>query len=223
MIFMKYKVNKKINNLLLKDEAQDLREFLERIFGYYLLQLGGSVHYDLLEASPIEHKIYFSTEDNATIVGKFDELPFLQNSIDLVVIPHTLEFAKKPKKILSEVYHVLITGGSVLVIGFNPFSLWGLMHLFKNKFITITRMRRWLLKIGFQVIKHKIFFSMPPIQNNYLRKILRLFCGAVYILEAKKTAVALTPIKVKGRLVKEHVTAPGAYIKPIDRVRNEKN
>ena len=140
-----------------------------------------------------------------------------------MVIPHILEFEKNPKKILNEIYHILIPGGSVIIISFNPFSLWGLTHLFKNRFITVMRMRRWLLRIGFQVIKHKIFFSMPPIQNNYLSKILRPFCGAVYILEAKKTAVALTPIKVKGRLVKEHVTASGAYIKPIDRVRNEKN
>ena len=186
-----------MENSLLKIEMQGLQKFLEQIFGYHLLQLGGSARSDFLEASPIGHKIYFNTDYKPTVQGKFDELPFLPNSIDLVIATHILESAENPKKILNEIYHILITDGSVIIIGDNPFSFWGI--------ISMIRIRYWLSKLGFQIIKQKILSR------------------AIYILEAKKTATILTPIKVKGRLVKERATVPSPYAKPTSRVSHEKN
>ena len=56
----------------------------------------------------------------------FDALPFANHSLDLVVLPHALELARDPHLTLREVERVLVPEGRVVIIGFNPASLWGL-------------------------------------------------------------------------------------------------
>jgi len=53
-------------------------------------------------------------------------LPFPNHSLDLVVLPHTLELAADPHQALREVERVLVPEGRVVILGFNPHSLWGL-------------------------------------------------------------------------------------------------
>ena len=52
-------------------------------------------------------------------------LPFAESSLDLVVLPHTLEASADPHATLREVARVLVPEGRLIVIGFNPSSLWG--------------------------------------------------------------------------------------------------
>lgn len=61
-----------------------------------------------------------------TLYCDFSALPFPNNSLDLVVLPHTLEFAVDPHQTLREVERVLVADGRVVVLGFNPNSLWGM-------------------------------------------------------------------------------------------------
>lgn len=56
----------------------------------------------------------------------FDALPFDGASLDLVVLPHALEHARDPHLTLREVERVLVPEGRVVIVGFNPVSLWGL-------------------------------------------------------------------------------------------------
>jgi SAM-dependent methyltransferase len=51
--------------------------------------------------------------------------PFESASLDLVVLPHSLELARDPHLTLREVERVLVPEGRVLILGFNPASLWG--------------------------------------------------------------------------------------------------
>jgi SAM-dependent methyltransferase len=53
-------------------------------------------------------------------------LPFADQSLDLVVLPHTLERAEDPHRSLAEVERVLRPEGRVVIVGLNPVSLWGL-------------------------------------------------------------------------------------------------
>ena len=55
----------------------------------------------------------------------FDALPFDAASLDLVVLPHALELARDPHLALREVERVLVPEGRVIIVGFNPASLWG--------------------------------------------------------------------------------------------------
>ena len=68
----------------------------------------------------------------------FDALPFDSNSLDLIVLPHALELARDPHLALREVERVLVPEGRVVIVGFNPTSLWGLRQ-------QLGRWRRWLV------------------------------------------------------------------------------
>ncbi|MFZ5521313.1 MAG: class I SAM-dependent methyltransferase [Pseudomonadota bacterium] len=93
----------------------------------------------------------------------FHALPFPANSLDLVVLPHALELASDPHETLREVERVLVPDGRVVIIGFNPASLWGAWQragrwgarsacvLPQGEFIGYWRLRDWLRLLGLQV------------------------------------------------------------------------
>jgi SAM-dependent methyltransferase len=98
----------------------------------------------------------------------FDALPFDTHSLDLIVLPHTLELSADPHRALSEVERVLVPEGRVVVLGFNPSSLWGLRlglgrllqrlggraALFMPKegsFLGYWRLRDWLRLLSFDI------------------------------------------------------------------------
>ncbi len=94
-------------------------------------------------------------------------MPFAANSLDLVVLPHTLELHADPHATLREVERVLVPEGRVVICGINPVSLWGLRqrraHLYRRlgwgslylpqegEFIGYWRMRDWLRLLSFEV------------------------------------------------------------------------
>src|SRR6476661_8416921 len=117
-------------------EQACLDELTADIFGFNAVQIGVP-QIDALAANRMPNKwqaaTRTSTEDELSIsTGKqiavaldFAELPFASQSLDLVVLPHVLEFAAEPHQVLREVERVLIPEGQVIICGFNPASLWG--------------------------------------------------------------------------------------------------
>ena len=95
---------------------------------------------------------------------EFEALPVASNSLDLVVLPHTLELSADPHQVLREVERVLVPEGRVVICGMNPASLWGLRqrraHLLRRlgfgelylpdagEFIGYWRLRDWLREMG---------------------------------------------------------------------------
>ena len=53
------------------------------------------------------------------------DLPFEAQSVDLIVMPHTLEFTRDPHRLLREAERVLMPEGQLIILGFNSLSLWG--------------------------------------------------------------------------------------------------
>jgi SAM-dependent methyltransferase len=108
-------------------------------------------------------------------------LPFADQSLDLVVLPHTLEFSHDPHASLREVERVLVPEGRVIISGFNPWSLWGLSQqrarLYKKlgwgtpflpqelDFIGYWRMRDWLQLLSFEVDKAQFGCYRPSVQS----------------------------------------------------------
>ncbi len=87
--------------------------------------------------------------------------PWQADSLDLVVLPHTLERSADPHACLREVERVLIPEGQVLITGLNPMSLWGwppqrggprrLGGASVQRLIAYRRLRDWLRLLGFEV------------------------------------------------------------------------
>ena len=99
-------------------------------------------------------------------------LPFPSASLDLVVLPHTLELSEDPHMALREVERVLVPEGSVVISGFNPFSLWGVRRLVARRaaavpwsghFRSAMRIRDWLTLLGFEVQGNAFGAYAPPV------------------------------------------------------------
>ena len=112
----------------------------------------------------------------------FDALPFDSSSLDLVVLPHALELARDPHLALREVERVLMPEGRVVVVGFNPTSLWGVRQqlgrwrrrlwpssqraLFlpsAGEFLRYRRLRDWLRLLSFEVEDGRFGCYRPPV------------------------------------------------------------
>lgn len=138
----------------------------------------------------------------------FETLPFPNNSLDLVVLPHALELARDPHETLREVERVLVPEGKVIIVGFNPASLWGLWHRFgrlgvksarvfpQGEFIAYWRLRDWLRLLGLEVETGCFGCYRPALQSE---RMLERFAwmddagdrwwpvlGAVYFIVAVK-------------------------------------
>ena len=105
------------------------------------------------------------------------ELPFANQSIDLVLLPHVLEFAADPHQILREVDRILLPEGRVIISGFNPASVWGvrqyLSHLFgapylprSGQFISLLRLKDWLKLLDYSVDRGHFGCYKFPLQSS---------------------------------------------------------
>lgn len=193
-----------LGRAVLAREQQVLDEVLADIFGYYALQIG-LPSLPLLRASRITCCLTVGAYPPAQVLALGHELPFASQSIDLVVLPHVLEFAEGPHAILREVDRVLVPEGRLVLTGFNPWSLWGLRqaldwtreeHPWDGSFISLPRMKDWLALLGMEVSAGRLWHYGLPVQSQAWRERLGFLepagdrwwgvAGGVYMLEAIK-------------------------------------
>ncbi|MGK5078796.1 class I SAM-dependent methyltransferase [Janthinobacterium sp. HLX7-2] len=195
-------------------EQQCLDSLTADIFGFNAVQIG-LPQFDALAASRMPNKwlldsrlpSYPPQESRLTLVSAFDELPFDSQSLDLVVLPHVLEFAAEPHQVLREVERVLIPEGRLIVCGFNPASLWGARqglgrvtgrHYLPQagELISMPRMKDWLKLMNLGVSRSHFGCYAPACKTEkWLRRHAFMdkagarwwpYLGAVYIVQAIK-------------------------------------
>ncbi len=130
------------------------------------------------------HVLVAAAPPRPTLHCHFDALPFDAASLDLIVLPHALELARDPHRTLREVERVLVPEGRVLIVGFNPASLWGARQrlgrlrralgfgsergLFlprAGEFIGYRRLRDWLRLLSFEVESGRFGCYIPPVSS----------------------------------------------------------
>ena len=184
---------------LLAWEQQHLDAAVADVFGFHALQLGLPA-LDALRnnrmphrwlAVDVAHRLGGSAPspragDRAVALNcDFDALPFDSQSLDLVVLPHALELARDPHQTLREVERVLMPEGRVVIIGFNPTSLWSMRQqtgrarrrlglgtgtsLYlprEGDFIAYRRLRDWLRLLSFEVETGRFGCYRPPLHSE---------------------------------------------------------
>ncbi|MAS82837.1 MAG: hypothetical protein CMF45_09125 [Legionellales bacterium] len=203
-------------------EIEKLENILQGLFGYHILQYGYSAESNYLAASQIKNKstlLLENTEVDSSITAIYanaEELPIAIDCVDVIVLPHVLEYYKDVHKILREMERILISDGHVVIIGINPLSLWGLWNMFRfcsdeiswrGRLVSISRLKVWLLLLNFEIKELTRFFFLPPLNNhNLLKKLMPLellgrYCwpifGGLYVVVAKKRTVPLNPLKIQ--------------------------
>lgn len=190
---------------LLNWEETQFAEAVSDIFGYHALQLGMQ-ELDTLQANRMPHKWLALDElvetkksadaqldavptnssarssRRAALFTDACALPFPEASLDLVVLPHTLELSNDPHAALREVARVLVPEGRVVISGFNPTSLWGMSQRRSNvyqrvgygkrylpksgEFIGYWRLRDWLRLLDFEVESGRFGCYRPALTSQ---------------------------------------------------------
>lgn len=197
----------------IRDWEQDrLDAMLEDVFGYHAVQAGPPL-YDALRANRIAFKARVGqilpeaaerTPEHAWVCASLAYLPFASQSIDLLVLPHALEYARDPHHVLREAERVLRPEGRLVIIGFNPWSLWGARQRIRSsgwlpasgRFVSIARLKDWLQLLSFELDRGQIGRYAPPLTSGawlqrygFLEKAGDRWWavgGAVYIVSAIK-------------------------------------
>lgn len=182
------------------------------IFGYNALQLGLPEH-DFLRTNRIPLRFSAGNQGENDVRVCLTELPFDTACLDLVLIPHVLEFAEHPHQILREVERVLMPEGSLIISGFNPRSLWGMRRALGSRqcfpwnghFISLPRIKDWLALLGFEVAGGRFAAYAPPFNaTNWLDRCAFMeaagdrwwaVSGGVYFLHAIKRAPGMRLIR----------------------------
>ena len=185
------------------------------IFGYSAIQIGDTfADCELLKNCTISKQINIDRSSAANIISSPAALPITGDSVDLFVLPHTLDFTDKPHQILREVERCLVPEGYMIIVGFNPYSFYGLWKLFlarkkvapwNAKFYSVGRLRDWSSLLGFDEVELHFTGHLPPFKRiqgwkkmQSLGRILQYHIahiGGVYIFVARKRVARLTPLK----------------------------
>lgn len=193
-------------------EEDRLNALTVDIFGFNAVQIGLQ-QVDMLQANRMPNKWMTDSHTLAqeanriVVVHDFRDLPFASQSLDLVVLPHVLEFVSEPHQVLREVERVLIPEGQLIICGFNPASMWGARQvagrLFgahflpqNGEFISVPRLKDWLKLLNMEVSRgHFGCYAPPCATEKWLRRFTFIekagnrwwpYLGAVYIVQAIK-------------------------------------
>lgn len=220
---------------VLEAEKHFLPALLTDCYGKHALLIGVPHQSGLLKFSSIPDQVLLSpilskNKNMRFIEGEFYELPIASASIDLVLLPHTLEMMDNPRQLLMEACRVVKPEGHIVIFGFNPYSLWGLKKRFTHhhdtpwsgNFIPANQVKKWISLADFELIKQDAFLFRAPLQHHpkiydkfniveWLGSKLWKPFGGVYMLMAKAKVTPLTPIKLhwKQQLSGLHVSIPG--------------
>ena len=201
---------------LLEELEARLNPLLVTTFGYYSLQIGCAEHAaQLHQGCRVKHQ--FTLDDlgaKAEVSANPSMLPVATDSVDLVVLMHHLSNNREPHAVLREAFRILIPEGRLIIIDFNPLSLWGLRHVFqswlervpfKGHFYTARRIDDWMRLLGFDQHQHFRVGFLPPIQKaSFTRRLTWLekgtknwlpMLGALNVMVYTKNISPLTPVR----------------------------
>jgi SAM-dependent methyltransferase len=143
------------------------------LFGFHALQVG-ECGIDFLRANRMPQR-YCAGIEAGSPRCRPEQLPFATQNLDLLVLPHVLEFSPHPHEVLREAERVLRPEGRLLLAGFNPHSLWGLRRRFARpdtvgpwhgRFIALNRIKDWLALLGFELAGGRMACYAPPLNRQ---------------------------------------------------------
>ena len=165
-----------LGQYLLQQEQVFFDRAVADVFGYRAVQVGLS-QCDFLAANRIPWKGVTDQTDIAGRAGVLCDpaaLPFDSKSLDLLILPHGLDFTNHPHQVLREAERVLLPEARLIITGFNPASLWGLRRLLQGQedspwsgnFVSLPRIRDWLKLLELEHEATSFMAYSPPLSRK---------------------------------------------------------
>lgn len=206
-----------LGRLLADVERQALDRHLDRWAGATLLQIGGfgSGQRVLRANTSRQWLIGNDTGGGVDCLARSEQLPFQSDSMDIVVLVHSLEFSGNPHRVLREAERVLVPEGHLLVLTFNLLSVWGLAHglpalqrrgaPWNGEYFTSHRIRDWLklLDLETSCVEH-LFYRLPVNRERLQERLAAVerwaprvapWFGNVHLTVAQKHVVGMTRLR----------------------------
>jgi SAM-dependent methyltransferase len=217
------------------NEQRLVRGALERVFGEQLLQIGSlGAHNTFLRYARTQRRALLDWRAGvgADLISDPERLAVASDSVDAVLLPHTLERTTSPHALLREVDRILRPDGHLIVLSFAPAGLWGLRHLFaargypesRERTIREGRLRDWLDLLSFEVGAATRYCHTLPLERfkqlrflpreEAAQRWLPLLAGG-YMLRAQKRVHPLTPVRMWRRQPRLRVV--GSLVEPTTR------
>ena len=142
------------------------------------------------------------------IQAKAYRLPLQCASVDMIIVPHLLEFDSNRFQTMREIERVLKPEGIVLIMNFNPWSLWiryqylwelKMADSWRGHFINRGRVLDWLKLLNFEVIQASDFY-IDNIRTTHSKQItgncaLSAVAYGVKAIKRRYSLIPLTPVK----------------------------
>jgi SAM-dependent methyltransferase len=201
------------------------------IFGFNAMQVG-LCHEDFLAANRMPYR-FCAAVGGGGLRCRPEFLPVDCQSLDLLALPHALEFSPNPHQLLREVERVLRPEGRLLLAGFNPMSLWGIKRAlgpkgdypWQGRFLRLARIKDWLSLLGFDLLAGRMICYAPPVNRAAWLDGSRFLeaagdrwwalGGGVYLLHAVKRVPGMRVISP--RWDKQYLAKP-ALARPTNRI-----
>ena len=226
-----------LGRALIAAEAELLSGALEDVFGWELLQIGawGNAR-ELLAGSRTRRQslIAAAFPGRADIIARPSRLPLISDCAEAALLPHTLEFAPDPYAVLREVDRVLVGEGQLLVLGFRPWSPWGMRARWSRsgfppgmrRVLSEGLLREWLVLLGFELVDTRRYLYLGPWSRGLASgegtgRLLRPgltypWPAGAYLLKPRKRVYSLTPVRPR---LREKAAVIGGLVKPTTRTR----
>lgn len=226
-----------LGRALLDAEAEVVAEALEDVFGWELLQVGAwGPGRNLLAGARTRRQTVVAgpePELDPDVIGRPAQLPVAADSMDAVLLPHTLETTADPHSVVREADRVLTGEGQLLILGFRPWSSWGLRSRASHngfppglrRVLPERRVVDWLALLGYEVFaRRRYLFTSPwsaaPAPRTAgagrmrRRGLLNPLSASAYLLKARKRIYTLTPIRPR---LREKPQVLGGLVEPTTR------
>lgn len=202
---------------LLALQAGWLRDRVARLHGCRLLYAGIDPQPRFLQRARVQHSFRLGLPWSAGVAGadariQDDAWPLPDESVDVVILQHSLDFSRRPHQLIREAVRCLVPEGYLLITGFNPHSPWGAWRWLRNfstrlpwvsRPVAPLRLQDWLTLLDLRQEEYYPCAHWWPLSAGseaLSRRVDRVLAGnswlpsACYLLVARKTVAGVTPI-----------------------------
>ena len=138
------------------------------------------------------------------VKGEAYSLPLQTESMDIVILPHLLEFDEHRFQTLREIERVLKAGGDLIILNFNPFSFSvryqylldkKIINSWDSHFISRGRIMDWLNLMNFEVLSTTEFYlDTFTTRLGKFKLNSRSIFSMAYAVKAVKSRYRLIPV-----------------------------